>query len=50
VLNLNRNIFEPDYQEMSKERTKIIYQELMEKSLHPSRMLQWFNEEEEDFE
>jgi hypothetical protein len=48
-LSRNPSIFEPDYQEMSKERTNIIYQELMEKALHPSRMLQWLNEVE-DFE
>jgi hypothetical protein len=47
-LSQNPSIFEPDYQEMSKDRTKIIYQELMEKALHPSRMLQWM-EQEEDF-
>jgi hypothetical protein len=35
---------------MSKERMKIIYQELMEKALHPSRVLKWINEEEEDYE
>jgi hypothetical protein len=40
-LCLNPNIFEPDYQAMSIDRTKIIYQELMEKALHPSRILQW---------
>jgi hypothetical protein len=34
---------------MSKERNQIIYQELMEKALHPSRMVNWL-EEEEDFE
>jgi hypothetical protein len=44
----NPSIFEPDYQEMSKERMKIIYQELMEKALHPSRVLKWINEEEEE--
>jgi hypothetical protein len=49
-LSLNPSIFEPDYQSMSKDRTKIIYQELMEKALHPSRVLQWLNEEEEDFD
>jgi hypothetical protein len=27
---------------------KIIYQELMEKALHPSRVLKWLNEVEED--
>jgi hypothetical protein len=35
---------------MSKERMKIIYQELMEKALHPSRVLQWINEENEEDE
>jgi hypothetical protein len=40
-LSQNPNIFEPDYQEMSKDRTKIIYQELMERALHPLRVLKW---------
>jgi hypothetical protein len=43
----NPSIFEPDYQEMSKDRMKIIYQELMKRALHPSRMLQWIHDEEE---
>jgi hypothetical protein len=37
----NPNIFEPDYQAMSKERMKIIYQELMERAWHPSRVIKW---------
>jgi hypothetical protein len=48
-LSTNPSIFEPDYQSMSIDRTKIIYQELMEKALHPSRVLQWM-EEDEDFD
>jgi hypothetical protein len=32
---------------MSKERTKIIYQELMERAWHPSRVLKWI---EDNFE
>jgi hypothetical protein len=47
-LSKNPSIFQPDYQEMSKDRTKIIYQELMQRALHPSRVLQWIYEEEED--
>jgi hypothetical protein len=35
---------------MSKDRTKIIYQELMEKALHPSRVLQWIHEVDEEKE
>jgi hypothetical protein len=35
-VSCNPGIFEPDYLTMSKEKIKIIYQELMEKSLHPS--------------
>jgi hypothetical protein len=41
MLSTNPNIFEPDYQEMSKDRTKIIYQELMEKAWHPLRIIKW---------
>jgi hypothetical protein len=47
-LCLKPGIFEPDYQEMSKDRTKIIYQELMTRALHPSRVLQWIHEENEE--
>jgi hypothetical protein len=47
-LSGNKCIFEPDYLAMSKDRTKIIYQELMERAWHPSRILQWI-EEDEDF-
>jgi hypothetical protein len=39
------SIFEPDYLAMSMDRTRIIYQELMEKALHPSRVLQWLKED-----
>jgi hypothetical protein len=39
-LSLNPSIFESDYQEMSKDRTKIIYQELMECAWQPSRVMQ----------
>jgi hypothetical protein len=35
---------------MAKDRTKIIYQELMEKTLHPSRVLKWINKVEEKTE
>jgi hypothetical protein len=49
-LSANPSIFEPDYQEMSKERTNIIYQELMEQALHPSRVLKWINEETKETE
>jgi hypothetical protein len=33
---------------MSLVRTHIIYQELMEKALHPSRVLKWIKHEEEE--
>jgi hypothetical protein len=46
-LSQNPGIFESDYQEMSKDRTKIIYQELMQRALHPSRVLQWIYDEVE---
>jgi len=45
----NPNIFEHDYLSMSKERTKIIYQELIQKALHPSRVLKWIEVGIEDF-
>jgi hypothetical protein len=41
----NPSIFKRDYQSMSSDRNKIIYQELMEKSLHPSRILNWMEED-----
>jgi hypothetical protein len=37
----NPGIFELDYQAMSIQRTKILLEELMEKSLHPSRIEYW---------
>lgn len=37
----NPGIFEFDYTLMSKERTKIILEELMKKTLHPSRIEYW---------
>jgi hypothetical protein len=40
-LSFNPNIFEPDYQAMTINRTKIIYQELMEQAWHPSRVITW---------
>jgi hypothetical protein len=42
-LVMNEAFFEVDldYQEMSKKRSKIIYSELMEKALHPSRVYKW---------
>jgi len=48
-ISYNPKIFERDYLTMSKERTKIIYQELIEKSLHPLRVLKWIEEGFEDF-
>jgi hypothetical protein len=32
-----------DYQELSKERSKIIYNELLEKAFHPSRVSRWLD-------
>jgi hypothetical protein len=43
----NQSICEPDYLAMSIDRTCIIYQELMEKALHPLRVMKWI---EEDFD
>ena len=48
-LSRNPKIFERDYIGMSQERTQIIYQELIEKSLHPCRVLKWMEEGFEDF-
>ena len=40
-LQTNPSLFDLDYQEMSKDRTKCIYSELMSKALHPSRVEKW---------
>ena len=40
---LHPNLFELDYLDMSKERTKIIEQELMTKALHPSTVSKWLD-------
>ena len=32
-----------DYQELSKDRSKIIYSELLQKALHPSRVSKWLD-------
>jgi hypothetical protein len=47
LLSKNASIFEPDYQSMSMDRTKLIYQELMEQVWHPSRIIKWI---EADFD
>lgn len=39
----HQSIFEFDYKAMSKERTKIIYSNLLEKTLHPSRVEKMLN-------
>jgi hypothetical protein len=38
-----KSVFELDYQAMSKVRTKLLYTELMEKALHPSRVRKWLD-------
>ena len=48
-LSSNPKIFERDYIGMSIDRTKIIYQELIEKALHPLRVIKWMEEGFEDF-
>ncbi len=40
-LQTNASLFDLDYQEMSKARTKFIYSELMSKALDPSRVEKW---------
>ena len=49
-LVMNESFFDVDldYQEMSKKRTNIIYYELMEKALHPSRVGKWIEYYEEN--
>jgi hypothetical protein len=47
LLSQNPSIFEPDYLAMSIDRTRIIYQELMEQAWHPSRIIKWI---ESDFD
>ena len=41
LLSENPNLFEFDYLAMSKERTKLIEQELLSKALHPSKVSKW---------
>ena len=43
ALSVNPNLFEFDYLAMSKERTKIIEQELISKALHPYRINKWLD-------
>jgi hypothetical protein len=44
VPNINpESIYELDYQAMSKDRTKIIFEELMSKALHPTRISKWLD-------
>jgi len=49
ALSSNPKIFERDYIGMSIDRTKIIYQELIEKALHPLRVMKWLEAGFEDF-
>ena len=49
LLSSNPKIFERDYIGMSKERTNIIYQELIEKTMHPLRVMKWLEAGIEDF-
>ena len=37
------SIYELDYQAMSKDRTKIIFEELLSKALHPTRVFKWWD-------
>ena len=43
LLSENPNLFELDYLDMSKERTKLIEQELLSKALHPSRISKYLD-------
>jgi hypothetical protein len=36
-------VYELDYKAMSKVRSKLLYIELMEKALHPSRVRKWLD-------
>jgi hypothetical protein len=42
-LQENKSLFDLDYQAMSKIRVRTIYDELISKALHPSRVEQWLN-------
>jgi hypothetical protein len=43
IFNYNKSLYLLDYQAMSKIRSKIIYQELIMKALHPDRVSKWLD-------
>jgi hypothetical protein len=49
--NLSRNpwIFEEDYQSLSKERSDLLREELMEKTWHPKRFRHWCLDTDDEF-
>jgi hypothetical protein len=47
LISANPNIFEPDFQELSIERTKIILEELMSVAYHPNRIFKDINLDED---
>jgi hypothetical protein len=48
-LSTNPAIFEEDYQALSKERTEVIREELIQITWHPQRMRQWCLEHDDEF-
>jgi len=48
-LSRNPSIFEEDYQALSKERTEVLREELMEKTWHPARFRSWCLEHDDEF-
>jgi hypothetical protein len=49
-LSSNPSIFKLDYQEMAKQKTRILLQELMKKVLHPLRIQNIMDTYQMDFE
>jgi len=46
---LNPSIFEEDRQTLSKERTEVLREELMERTWHPERFRSWCLEHDDEF-
>ena len=48
-LSLNPSIFEDNRQTLSKERTEVLREELMERTWHPGRFRSWCLEHDDEF-
>ena len=48
-LSRNPSIFEEDYQSLSKERSELLREELMEKTWHPKRFRHWCLDTDDEF-